>query len=102
MLPPTFKRKMNHAIQDYLRTCATSKFKPLMTTMNRVVSQYSKEEKEYRTGEYVYGYKDDESIMNNMMHVSDRWRCAARLRWIRDGLRDGHFEKVITPYFTQT
>lgn len=41
------------------------------------------------SGHSTYGYKDEESISNNMYYISDRWCCAWRLQWIIDGIRCG-------------
>lgn len=41
-------------------------------------------EKDYRTGEESYGYKDQDYIEERMSYISDRWYCAFRIRWIID------------------
>jgi hypothetical protein len=44
-----------------------------------------------RSGYETYGYHDEESIMNNMMYLSDRWNCPFRIRWLIDGIENNHF-----------
>lgn len=35
-----------------------------------------------RTGEETYGYKDKESILMDLLYISDRYNCQFRLRWV--------------------
>jgi len=37
---------------------------------------------DYKTGEETYGYKDIESIENNLMYISDRFLAEFRLQWM--------------------
>jgi len=37
-----------------------------------------------RSGEEVYGYESEESIIGNIDYISDRWKCAMRIRWMID------------------
>ena len=41
-------------------------------------------DKDYRTCEESYGYKNEENIINNLIYVSDRWNCSFRIKWIID------------------
>lgn len=41
-------------------------------------------EKDFRTGYETYGYKDMESIMDNICYINSKWNCAFRIRWILD------------------
>lgn len=66
--------------------------KPLLREMKRVWDKWSKEEDDYRDGYETYEYKTRESINNNLHYVSDRWRCAFRLKWLIDGVEGGHFK----------
>lgn len=47
---------------------------------------YSDQEKDYRPGSETYGYGDD--VYEDMVYISDRWKCAFRLKWIIDGLEN--------------
>jgi len=44
------------------------------------------EEDDPRTGDETYGYVDPKGTME---YISDRWRCAFRIRWVLDGLENG-------------
>jgi hypothetical protein len=48
-------------------------------------------EDDWRSGEETYGYENQESIMGNLFHISDRWGCAFRLRWMIDLLTDDYY-----------
>jgi len=47
-------------------------------------NHYVESEGDWRSGEEVYGYKDEESILGNLKYISDRWGAACRLRWMID------------------
>jgi hypothetical protein len=89
MRPERFRYEMNLAFDEWFKSQSISKFKPLLREMERVWNKRAKEEDDYRSGEEVYGYETTESIHNNMMYISDRWRCAFRLRWLLDGIKSG-------------
>lgn len=36
----------------------------------------------YKSGYETYDYLSNESILNNLDYISDRWRCDWRVRWI--------------------
>ena len=55
---------------------------------NRLSIEY---EPDIRTGYETYGYESPQSIHHNVMYISDRFRCAFRIKWILDGVTDGHF-----------
>ena len=41
-------------------------------------------EKDFRTGDESYGYRNQEYIEERMSYISDRWNCAFRIKWILD------------------
>lgn len=86
MRPETFRYKMNQAFDHWCETKSISHFLPLMREMKRVWKKWSKEEDDFRAGEETYDYKSQESMNNNMFYISDRWRCAFRLKWLIDGI----------------
>jgi hypothetical protein len=87
MRPETLRRKLNQAIKVYLHSGNTNKIKPLMPSMKKLHSKCAKQENDYRRGTETYGYGDD--CNDTMLYISDRWRCAFRLKWIIDGIENG-------------
>lgn len=88
MRPERFRYEMNLAFDEWFKSRSTKRFRSLMREMERVWVKWSKEEGDYRTGEETYGYSDIESIENDMLYISDRYRCAFRLKWIIDGIKN--------------
>lgn len=84
MRPETFRYKMNSAFDHWFEAKSTSQFLPLMREMKRVWLKWAKEEDDARHGEETYGY--EKNITYNMLYISDRWRCAFRLKWLIDGI----------------
>lgn len=39
-------------------------------------------DEDYRSGKETYGYDDLESIQYSLSYISDRWKCAFRVRWL--------------------
>ena len=93
MRPEKIRRLLNKGIQEYLLYGNVNQIKECMPGLKKLYNQYVKDEGDTRSGEETYGYGDAESIYNDMMYISDRWRCAYRLRWIIDGIENG---KIIT------
>ena len=60
-------------------TSTLKRLKNLELTLVQIWKQRAKEEEDYRTGEEVYGYEDNQKQFN---YISDRWNCAYRLAWI--------------------
>lgn len=89
MRPERFRYEMNKAFDYWFKTKTVDKFLPLMREMKRVHTKWAKEDGDYRSGNETYGYSDRESIETNMFYISDRWRCAFRLRWLIDGIESG-------------
>lgn len=52
---------------------------------------------DYRSGQETYGFDDLDSIKFTLHYISDRWKCAFRVRWIIDLINpdyvlwSGHF-----------
>ena len=86
MRPERFRYELDKAIEYWLKTGSNAKLLPLTREMERVWKRWAKEENDYRSGEETYGY-DEEKIRYDMLYISDRWRCAFRLRWILDGVK---------------
>ena len=84
------KDAIDEAIEYKIETGSNAQLLPLMQQMRDAYSIMSHEEEDYRSGQETYGYEDQESIQNNLVYISDRWRCAFRLRWLLDGLSEGH------------
>lgn len=84
MRPERFRYEMNRAFDTWIADRTTHQFFPLLREMKRVWLKWAKQEDDYQTGNESYGYKEDNS--NCMMYISDRWRCAFRLKWLIDGL----------------
>ena len=89
MRPERFRYEMNLAFDEWFESRSTNRFSLLMREMERVWVKWSKEECDCRTGEETYGYSDIESVEDNMLYISDRYRCAFRLKWIIDGIKSG-------------
>ena len=97
MRPETFRSKMNKAFDTwYSDETDISQFFPLLREMKRVWKKLAKEGDDCRSGEETYGYKTFDSIDNNLMYISDRWRCAFRLRWLIDGIENGKIQEALT------
>lgn len=90
MRPEKFRYEMNKAFDLWIETKSVSQFTPLLREMDRVWKKWAKQEDDHRTGMDTYEYVTKESIRNNMFYISDRWRCAFRLKWLYDGLKDKH------------
>lgn len=88
MRPERFRREMNKAFDMWMDDKSTYQFLQLLREMKRVWKKWSKEEDDFRSGEESYGYKSQESVRNNMFYISDRWRCAFRLKWLIDGIEN--------------
>ena len=89
MRPEKFRRLVNKAFETWLAKKDNTKFMDVLPEMKRVWFKLGTEEGDFRTGFETYGYDDVEDIDNNMMYISDRWRCAFRLKWLIDGLENG-------------
>ena len=89
MRPETLQLKLNKAIDHWLETKDNSYIKLLIKPMERRWKIWAKDEQDFRSGSETYGYGDSESVENNMRYISDRWRCAFRLKWIIDGVNNG-------------
>lgn len=86
MRPERFRYEMDKAFDHWFLEDSAEKFIPLLREMNRVWVKWSKEENDCRGGDETYGYRNAASVINNMFYISDRWRCAFRLKWLIDGL----------------
>ena len=89
MRPQKLTYLIQNAIDHWLETKDNSKFLPILDDMECLWFKWYKGEEDYRTGMCVYDYGDEKSIFYNMMYISDRWKCAFRLKWIIDGVRGG-------------
>lgn len=67
---------------------------PCLTWLKRyyenVLTKQDKEYTCYKSGYESYGYLNDESILNNLDYISDRWRVDWRVRWIINLLDDNY------------
>lgn len=87
MRPERFRYEMNCAFDQWFDNKTTHQFLPLLREMKRVWKKWSKQENDFRSGEESYGYASQESIDSNLFYISDRWRCAFRLKWLIDGIK---------------
>lgn len=91
MRPEKFRYLVNKAVQHRMETGSSDRFtKPLIMRMIREWHKLARREEDYRVGNETYGYKDQESIDYSILYISDRWMCAFRLKWLIDGVVDGH------------
>lgn len=89
MRPEKLHRELNNAIKLWKQGKDSSVFYKLLPSMNKQWKKWANEEEDFRTGHETYGYKNTDSIANTMMYISDRWRCAFRLKWLIDGVESG-------------
>lgn len=93
MRPEKFHYEMTRAFDEWFHTNTVAGFnKPLLREMKRVWAKMAATEKDNRSGPETYGYLSRSKIYFDMMYISDRWRCAFRLKWLIDGIEGGHFE----------
>ncbi len=91
MRPNKYWNEVYKAIEYRLKTGSNKKFTPyLIKRMEREWDAQAAYEFDYRSGEDTYGYKDNDSIENRLMYISDRFNCAFRLRWLLDGIEKGY------------
>ena len=93
MRPERLRYEMNKAFECWFNTKTVDKFLPLMREIKRVHAKLAKEEGDHRSGNETYGYSDRESIETDMFYISDRWRCAFRLRWLIDGIENDKIQQ---------
>lgn len=84
MRPQKFSRLMDAEFETALRSGRFEPAAPLRREMLRVWERLAKRDGDMRTGEETYGYGDPEKIRDDLLYISDRWRCAFRLRWLID------------------
>lgn len=51
-----------------------------------VYNELLSEEYDNRSGYETYGYNN---VQEDMDYISDRWKCAFRVRWMIDGIENG-------------
>lgn len=89
MRPEEIIRRVDRCIQFWLKDGVSDRFPDMLPHMKKIWLKWAKEEEDYRVGNETYGYNSRISIENNMMYISDRWKCAFRLKWIIDGIEAG-------------
>jgi len=82
-----FQKTMGHFLEigglsyDYIRCM-------LLPFLDDLIDMYENDllifEDDWRSGEETYGYESEESVIEDMNHICDRWRCAFRVRWMID------------------
>lgn len=80
--------KVDEAIEYWLDTGDNEKLKVLVEPLENLWEAYAFDEEDFRSGKDTYGY-ETVSVKDSMIYISDRWRCAFRLRWLLDGLENG-------------
>lgn len=100
MRPEKFDYQMDLAFSEYFKYGKFDKFKQLKREIKRVWLKLAKSENDFRSGEETYGYDlsivpsngRNLSIAQSMSYISDRWKCAYRLKWLIDGMEKGYFK----------
>ena len=91
MQPKKLRPLVDEAIEHRLKTGSNALFTPyLIRNMERAWRRHARKEEDYRRGFDSYGYQSPEDNEGHLSYISDRWRCAFRLRWLLDGLANGH------------
>lgn len=102
MKPKKLRKLTDEAFRHYLQYKDIKKFTPkLIKRLEKRWRKLAELENDYRTGEETYGYGNN--IEDNlfhvdcyMQHISDRWECAFRIRWLLDGLASGKISNALT------
>lgn len=94
MRPKKLITIMNKGINEVLRYGKLKRLERNIKALEAVYVQYAKEANDFRSGYETQGY-ELENINDYLFYISDRWGCAFRIRWIIDGIKDGHFKKAI-------
>ena len=93
MRPEKFRYLLDRAIQHRLKTGSNALFyAQLRRAMHRAWERHARDENDYRTVAELNGYTFDSSehIEGTLSYISDRWRCAFRLRWLIEGIEQGY------------
>ena len=64
--------------------------KSLLPELYELWYKYSDDEQDYRSGINTYGYED---IEGTLYYISDRWKCAFRIKWLID-LIEGEYKCI--------
>jgi hypothetical protein len=80
--------KIQTAIDKYIKNGNVKGLKKILPKLKVEYQKRSEEEKNFRSGEETYGY---DNVRIRMEHISDRWNCAFRIKWIIDGIEGGRF-----------
>ena len=89
MRPEKANNTVQKAINRWLKGDKAD-LKKSLPAMRKLYKKAVKDEGDFRSGRETYGYIDQETIELNMEYISDRWRCAFRLRWLIDGVGGGY------------
>lgn len=85
MLESIFNLKIERAMTHRRISGNISLFdETLVSEMKKYYDAMSLWEGDYRSGAETYGYENEESIQYTLLYISDRWRCAFRLKWLID------------------
>lgn len=57
---------------------------PVLPLLKEIYPGLAEYENDYRSGNETYGYENMEHILGWLYYISDRWRCAFRVRWLID------------------
>lgn len=58
--------------------------KPVLPLLMEIYPGLAEYENDHRSGSETYGYENLEQILGWLNYISDRWRCAFRVRWLID------------------
>jgi len=89
MRTQTLHSKINRAFEVWNTSFDNTLFIEILPRIKKEWRKYVKEDGDSRSGNDTYGYEEKESIKNNMIYISDRWRCSFRLKWLIDGIENG-------------
>jgi hypothetical protein len=93
--PERFRYEMNRAFDIWFDEHSVREFDRLLPYIKRMWSKWAREEDDFRTGVETYGYDSNDGILSNMFYISDRYRCAFRLKWIIDGVESGKISSSV-------
>ncbi len=96
MRPETAKRKISRIlwndfiVRDKIRDSSLKEIISILKKIEPELKYFHNRslringEIDNRDGFETYGYKSEHDIKNYLEHISDRWNCTFRLRWLLD------------------
>ena len=91
MRPERAKYELDISIQHALRG-DSAKLNACLPHVNKLLSREDPYETEYET------FGEPESVLNELMYISDRFRCYHRLMWLKTGIERDQFQSLGSYY----